>query len=207
MPVSLSLMFQSVGLFYGLLLPVAVVSLFCLFLLVGLSRGGARVEDVTLAIYCYLAQSLGIMLMTAGGLPALHSVFAGATLSSATYLGLVLTFAFGGILFLWHDSKLVRLNELAKSVPHAVFLYSWKFIGLLITMFSALSFILRLLFYFEGGNADWWVMHTVMLIYGLLLSWFTLEPAGRPLPFVRSVGTVAMQSTSPKKAVAKKKKK
>lgn len=173
---TLTSMFETVGLFYGFSLPVIILFVFMLFTLPVVVRPSLRAEAVSQAAYCYLAQMLGILLMTAGALPALYAVFSLQTLSEATYIGLLLVFAIGGLLFLWHDGHLRHIDAASKAIPGAIFFVTWKFIGLLICAFAGLSFVLKLLMLEEQPN-HWWVPYLLMLLYGLIISWFTLHRA------------------------------
>jgi hypothetical protein len=173
-PMSLSMMFESVGLFHGLLLPVVVLGMFILLALPAVFRPSARAEAITLAAYCYLAQMLGVMLMTAGSLPALYAVFAQRPLTETTYIGLLIVFGIGGLIFLWHDSHLHKIDLASRAIPGALFAMTWKFIGLLVTVFAGLSLILRLMLVNEQ-TGDWWVTNLIMLVYGMVLCWFTLH--------------------------------
>ena len=81
-PISTTALFQSVGIFSGFLLPIAVLLLFVVLVLPGLARAGTKPESLALAAYGYLAQSLGVILMTAGGLPAVYAVISHQVLAS-----------------------------------------------------------------------------------------------------------------------------
>jgi hypothetical protein len=175
-PMSMTALFESVGLFYGVFLPLGVFALFTIFTLPAAFRQTASADAVCFAAYCYLGQMLGVLLMTAGGLPALYAVFAMQPLSEMTYLGLLLVFAIGGLLFLWNDNHLRTIDPAARTVPGSVFFATWKFIGLLVTVFASLSFVLKLMLVVQL-DPRWWVPHMIMLLYGLILSWFTLHRA------------------------------
>ncbi len=182
-PISTTALFQSVGIFSGFMLPIAILLLFVILVLPGLTRSGAKPESLALAAYCYLAEALGIILMTAGGLPAVYAVVSHQLLTSSTYMGLLSLFIIGGSIFLWHDSLLRDVDSDSKAVPAALFFYSWKFIGLVVVLFTGLSFILQWLVNTNSQIGDTWTVHLVMLLYGLLLCWFTLPaPAVRPAP-------------------------
>jgi hypothetical protein len=219
-PLSLSSMFQSLGISYGPMLPVMILVLFTLVMLPSVIRQGARAENVAYATYCYMAQLLGILLMTAGLLPALYAVFAMQPLAEVSYLGLMLVFAIGGGVFLWHDMALRGIDAASKAVPGALFFGTWKFTGLLVTTFAGISFALRLMMAAERTEG-WWILHLLMLIYGLAICWFTLSrrpsdtvvstaPVARPVAVTqtKTVTTVTpvvpVKKTVPMKAKTKK---
>ncbi len=201
-PITVTAMFQSVGIFSGFLMPVAILLLFVILVLPGLARVGTKPETLALAAYGYLAQSLGIILMTAGGLPAVYAVVAHQILPSNTYLGLLILFIIGGVTYLWHDSMLQKVDTVSKAIPAALFFYSWKFIGLLIALFASLSFMLEFLVGAEGQPYGWWNVHLVMLLYGLLLCWFTIKPHAapavqRPAPIMKPRTVIASKAKKP----------
>lgn len=175
MPMSPTMMFQSVGLLGGLFLPLIVLLLFAILVLPGVLHGSGKPHAIGKAAYNYLAASLGIVLMSAGGLPAVYAVFARQPLSTGSYTGLLLVFAVGGLTFLWHDARLEKSDSASKALPASLFFFTWKFIGLLVSLFAGLSFVLRIIARTDTGASDWWVIHLIMLLYGLLLSWFTIN--------------------------------
>lgn len=213
-PSSLDALFQNVGLPYGMILPVVVVSLLALIALAGVLRGGSP-WDITYATYCYCAEAIGIILITTGSLPVLLAVLTGQLLESDTYVGLLFVFAIGGILFLWHDAVLRGIDASAKAVPGALFFFSWKLIGLLLASFALLSLILSVVI--ETIQLQSAVMHITVLAYGVALSWFTQVQRSRPSVTTRSLtGTkplspvAALKTKKPavaKKAMGSKKKK
>lgn len=193
-PMSTTAMFQSVGIFSGFLLPIAILLLFVLLMLPGLARTGAKPESLALATYGYLAESLGIILMTAGGLPAVYAVVAHQILASNTYLGLLVLFIIGGITYLWHDAMLSDVDTVSKSIPSSLFFYTWKLIGLIVTLFASLSFLLEWLLNSNNHTEGWWMVHVVMLLYGLLVSWFTVQPSlSSPSPRIAPVRPILIK--------------
>jgi hypothetical protein len=211
-PISTTAMFQSVGIFSGFLLPVAILVLFVVLVLPGLARTGTKPETLALAAYCYLAEALGVILMTAGGLPAVYAVVSHQLLASNTYLGLLILFIIGGIIYLRHDAKLRTVDADSKAIPAALFFYSWKFIGLVIVLFTCLSFVLDWLVNTAPGHTDTWTVDLVMLLYGLLLCWFTIPvpvaEAPSPLlttkrPVFKPRSTMAMAAKAKKPAIKK----
>lgn len=172
--ISLESMLTSVGLTYGLAMPVIVLVVFILLTLPAVFRPSVRAEAICFAAYCCLAQMLGILLMSAGGLPALYAVFAQEPLSEIGYVGLLFLFAVGGVLFLWHDSRLQTIDAASAAIPAFIFFFTWKFIGLLITVFAGLSFMLQIIHTIPRDD-NWWVTHLIMLLYGLVITWFALR--------------------------------
>lgn len=189
-PVSLSTMFQEVGLSYGWSMPV--------FLLVGLalltiavSHDTGKPSQKLRVLYCHMMEFLGVLLMTAGALPALYAVFSMQPLSQIAYVGLLLVFAAGGLLFLWHDARLQEIEANARETADALFLNVWKLTGVLVVVFTGLSLLLRLMLS-TGNNDAWWVMHLTMFLYGLVLCWFTLH---RPAPVRPATRTLFPKKT------------
>jgi hypothetical protein len=177
-PVSLSSMFQNVGLSYGWSLPVLLLVGLAVLSLAVARDGGTSAKRIR-ALYCHLMEFVGVLLMTAGALPALYAVFSAQPLSQITYVGLLFVFATGGLLFLWHDARLGEIEPAARETADALFKNAWKLMGVLVVIFTGLSLLLRVLL--AADRADgWWVMHLTMFLYGLVLCWFTLHRHDAP---------------------------
>lgn len=141
---------------------------------IAVSRDGGTPAERTRAIYCIIMECIGILLMTAGALPALYAVFSVQPLSQITYVGLMFVFAIGGLLFLRHDAYLQQLNTTARETAETIFFYTWKLMGTLTVVFTGLSLFVHSIT--ATAQADgWWVAHLTMLLYGLILCWFTLH--------------------------------
>jgi len=171
----LSMLFGSIGVFYGILLPVLVVQIMALFFMPCLLNRAGKPEEIGKAVFCYMVQGFGIVLMALGGLPTIFSVLARQSLPTATYAGLLFVFAAGGLAFLWHDYLARGLDPAARAVPAAICHYSWRFVGFVLTVLSTLSMVLRMLLGSTLLYEGWWVMHTVVLLFGLILLWATAE--------------------------------
>lgn len=204
LPFSPASMFGSLGMTPALFVPVIVLLLFVVMVLPGLSRPGVKPESLARAAYGYLAQSIGIILMTTGGLPAVYAVIAQQALSSNMYLGLLLVFVIGGLTYLWHDNFVRSIDGASKAIPAALFFYSWKFIGLLVMLFAGLTYLLNALANAGHEPLDWWISPFVLFLYGFLLSWFTFR---RPdLPVMKTpVAIPTMKSQAPAKKTVKPK--
>ncbi len=189
-PVSLSNMFQEVGLSYGWSMPVLLLVGLAL-LAIALSHDNGKPSDRLRALYCHIMEFIGVLLMTAGALPALYAVFSMQPLSQITYVGLLFVFAAGGLLFLWHDARLQEIDAGARETTDALFLNTWKLTGMLVVVFTGLSLLLRVMLAAENTN-NWWVMHLTMLLYGLVLCWFTLH---RPAPVRPVTRTMFVKKT------------
>ncbi len=198
-PSSLDSFFQNINLPYGMSLPIAALALIALFAVPGMLRGG-HAWHTAAAAYHYLAQSLGVILLTAGGVPVVQAVLSGQEIENVSYIALLFVFAIGGLLLLWNDGKLRHIDAASKAVAGALFFYTWKLIGLLVTIFSALSLLLSIVLGALGAGTDTMVSmtHVTMLVYGLLLSWFTSGP--------KRGGTVTTRTLVPVSSAAKKSK-
>src|SRR3989344_625459 len=108
-----SALFSGVGMFYGLTLPIGILMLITVLFVPSLAHSaGVKPMALGKAVYSYLLQATGILLMTLGGLPALYSVVARTQYEASAYLGLLVLFACGGFTFLWHDMLLATWNPL-----------------------------------------------------------------------------------------------
>ena len=176
--------------FYGLTLPIGILLLITVLFVPSLAHSaGVKPMALGKAVYSYLLQATGILLMTLGGLPALYSVVARTQYEASAYLGLLVLFACGGFTFLWHDHAARDLEPAARAVPHAIYLFTFKMMGYVLTLLSILSLVLTILLGMPS-EPNWWIMPTLLLLDGLLLSWCTRD----------------QKAPSPFKATAKKKK-
>ena len=96
---TISQLFGSAAVFYGLMLPVFTAILLCLLLIPAFLKG-ARIVESGRAAYCVLAEGFGILLMAFGGLPTLASVLARVSLPPMTYASLLFTFVVAGLFLL-----------------------------------------------------------------------------------------------------------
>lgn len=172
-PVSLSVMFQEVGLSYGWSMPVLLLVGIGI-LTIAVSHDGGKPSERLRALYCHLIEFIGVLLMTAGALPALYAVFSKQPLTQITYVGLMMVFAVGGLLFLWHDARRHEVPVAARETADAIFLNLWKLTGMLVIIFTVLSFLLKTMLIMDKTNG-WWIIHLTMLLYGLVLCWFTIH--------------------------------
>jgi len=179
--------FELVGMFYSLVLPLLLLFIMTLIFIASMQQPGAKAKQVGEAIYSYLMQTVGVILMTIGALPTIYSVLSGRGYSSITYLGLLMVFSIGGVIFLWHDHHEQAIDTASKAVPGAIYFYMFKILGHLLTIFAGLSLLLTIIFS-GGGDPEWWMTPMIMLFYGLLLCWCTTED---------SVGQTSMFKTIP----------
>ncbi|OGJ54915.1 hypothetical protein A3D11_02965 [Candidatus Peribacteria bacterium RIFCSPHIGHO2_02_FULL_49_16] len=183
-------------------------ALFALILIPSLARDAAKPQDIGEAMYCYFAQSTGIILMSVGGLPILYSVLTRVPLASLTYSALLFIFAIGGLVFLWHDHISHHLPESAVLVIRTVYLFAWKFIGFIIFLFTLISFVLHILL--NGTvTTDILLIHLIVALYGLVLWWTTREFSLSIPPFFhhKKIRLAMLTPSKPEKAKAPKKKK
>ncbi|MBU0458282.1 hypothetical protein KJ652_04430 [Patescibacteria group bacterium] len=165
--------FGSVGVVYGLLVPLFIILLFAVFAIASLNNAGAKPKSVVKATYCYLMMGVGILLMTIAAIPTVSSVLANMSYASATYVGLLVVFAVGGSLFLFHDNMIRALDASSQVVPSLIYLYTIKIIGTLTAVLSGLSILLTLIL--GGAPEGWWVTPLTMFLYGFVLYVSTRE--------------------------------
>lgn len=128
---------------------------------------GAKARNTAQAMYCTIMMSIGVLLMTISAIPTVTSVLAGESYASETYLGLLIVFAAGGSIFLWHDHWIRTLDPASRLVPSLIFLFTVKTIGTLITLLAGLSVILTLTL--GGAEYGWWIMPLTLFLYGAVL--------------------------------------
>lgn len=215
-PSSLDGVFQNINLPYGTFLPLGIIVLLSLVTLAGIVRGG-NAWDIAYATYCYVAQAIGIILIVTGSVPVLLAVLSGQLLSNDTYLGLLFVFALGGILFLWHDATLRGLDPVAKAVPGALFFFTWKLVGLMVSAYALLTLVMTTVVTLSTPGSAFpiqhGIVHITMLLFGLGLGWFTqVQSPARPSVTTRRLAHPTMPAIAAKakrpvaKAVKRKKK-
>lgn len=190
-------MFGFIGVFYGLLLPLLLLQLMALLFIPALLKEKGDAMEVGKAIYCVLLQGLGLILLTAGGIPTLYSVLSGNMLYDRQYLALLLIFAVGGLLFLWHDHLIRSVDKSVRAVPQTILFFVVRFIGVGAISFSALSLVLSVLLKEETLQPNWWILHTIVFIYGTFLWWCTsFDHLGKDLFKTGPIGFVTKASRS-----------
>lgn len=164
------------------LLPLGVLLVLSVALVPCLIAPGAKVGSAVKALYCYVLQCIGIAMMTAGALPAVYGVLEKFSIgverfSAEMYLSLLMLFCCGGVTFLRHEQISEKIDDASRRVPALLFWYSFKAIGFILSVVSALLLLFTTLL-LQPLNGTWWITPVVMLLYGLLLSWCTRWPAG-----------------------------
>ncbi|PIR52614.1 hypothetical protein COU76_05485 [Candidatus Peregrinibacteria bacterium CG10_big_fil_rev_8_21_14_0_10_49_10] len=200
----LSTIFSFVSVFYGLLVPLLVLQAVALLFIPSLMKPGAQPSGVGAAIFSYLMESVGILLMTVGALPTVISVLAGVELSGTTYFTLLVLFAAGGLLFLWHDNRVREIEDASRAVPATIFMYMFKIMGFLIVFLWVLSLFTTLM---QGIPTEqgWWILPLVMIVYGTLLTWCThAETRSGTQSVFRSITTSSSSARKTKKAPLRK---
>lgn len=193
----LSTIFAFIGSFYGLIVPLLIMTLVTLLFFAGLASPGAKPRSVGEAIVCYLLHAASVLLMTIGALPTVFSVFAGIAYTGRTYIALLLVFAVGGMLFLIQDQAARGIDSASRAVVEAIYMTTLKLIGYVVTLLATLSLLLSIvLLSFQPG---WWVAPFTYLLFGLLLSWCIKDH--NDLTFFKniSVATVASKALKPAK--------
>ena len=180
----LATMFGTVGVVYGLVVPLVFVTIFAVFLITSQLKPGVKARSVAQATYCHIMMGVGLLLMTIAAIPTVASVLGGISYSGSTYFSLLVLFAIGGALYLRHDQWVHSIDSASKLIPALIYLYTIKSIGMLIVTLSGLSIVLT--FILGNTESDWWVMPLTALLYGLLLSWCTRSEKS-PTPFFQSL--------------------
>ncbi|MBI3619420.1 hypothetical protein HY213_05310 [Candidatus Peregrinibacteria bacterium] len=168
---------------FGIMAAVGVLELLTLGFIPALLQRDAAPKLVGKAIYCYLMQMFGILLMTLSGLPAVGSVLAGLSYSSSVYLALLIIFTLGGLIFLWHENVAHTIDDASRAVPFAIFYYTFKTVGFVLMSSTVLFLILTMLLHQTELDPTWWVSPVLFFLYGILLSWSTRWPYGHHLNF------------------------
>lgn len=169
--------------------PIGTLLLFTLIFIAALLRPGTQPAAVGRAIFNHVMQALGVGLMSISGIPACYAVIERLMMNqerftTEIYVALLVLFAAGGLLFLWHEDN-GELHSPSQSVVSAIFLSMYRLIGMLLIIIFGLSIVLTLLF--DGAKAapSWWIMPGLLFLFGLLLTWC--------VPWPRQVVEVKME--------------
>jgi len=199
MSMSLASLLQMNVVAYAIVLPLITLALLFLLCVPAFMRSSARPMDIARAAFHCLAQSVGIVFMIAGSLPALQVVISNQALNATMYMGLLTVFAVGGLLFLWNEVQLKEMGVAAKEIPETLYFYTWKFIGLIVVLVSGISLMLNLLFSPQDFLSGGWMSHVIMFFYGMLISFFTLTR-----PHITAAAPARIVPTAAKKKAGKK---
>lgn len=172
-----SLFSQNNASLYLFVLPVILGQVLALLFVPSMLKSGAQTQAIGRAVYSYIGQSVGILLMAAAALPTFYAVLARDAYPNSVYIAFLFVFAFGGMTFLWHDYLSSTVDPTSRQVPFLIHFYTWKLVGLLLLLFSSLSLVLQVVFV-QGGleQAVSWELHLVSMIFGLALCWCTALP-------------------------------
>ena len=180
---AISTIFASVGLIYGLLLPLFLSVVLAFFMMVSLHQSGARPAGTGKALYCYLQQSFGILLMALSGLPSIESILNGKPFAANTYMALLILFTVGGLIFLWHDFAVRSVQEPSRAVPYVIYFYTFRFLGFVLAILAFLSLLLSMLLGPRPLPVDFWVSPVVLFLFGTVLTWSTHNEPLDQTPF------------------------
>jgi len=177
---------------FALLVGVVAVELLAFLLLARTMEQSGQPENVGRAIFGYTMLLVSVLLMALSAVPSLIAVFGGAGFTAEVYFSLVLVFATGGILFLWHDYRLRELPAEARRVPATIYHFTVKSMGQLSLVLSVLYLTLAIALD-STATAGWWSMPLTILLFGLFLIFMTLDmprkaakaAAAKPAPIRR----------------------
>jgi len=192
-------MFGFIGVFYGVLLPLVLIQFLALLFIPTLLNHKGDAIEAGKAIYCIILQGLGLILLTTGSIPTVYSVLSGNLLQDRQYLALILIFAVGGFLFLWHDYLLLSVDKSVRVIPQTILFFAVRLVGIAAIVFSVLSLVLSALLQQGPLEPTWWIIHTIVFIYGTLLWWCTsFDHLGKDLFKTGPFGFVGKSSRSVK---------
>lgn len=155
------------------------------------------------AVFSYLMMSIGVVLMSFGAIPSITAVLSSVAFTPEQYLGLLLMFAAGGILYLWTDQQVRLMDPEAKKVPSVVFHFAFKMLGYLSILFAAVAVAMAVAFQ-ATATPGWWSIPVITLIYGSVLCWATASEEYR-LSWVGKNIDAALSQESTRAGKGKKK--
>lgn len=190
---------------FGLIIGVVVIQLLIFLLLAKAIGDSQNPREVGSAIFGYIMLAIGVILMSLSAITALMGLLGETTFNTEVYLSLVLVFAIGGLLYLWHDYRLREIPQKIKSVPETIYFFAIKTIGQLSLVLAILYLSLSITLT-SGQPERWWSMPLSILIYGLFLTWITSETGSKAKKVTKahSIKPVAKKKTTAKKRRAKK---
>lgn len=157
---------------------ILMTFLLSILLIPSLLPPGARPEGAARALFNYLMQVVGIILMVASGFPAVVSVLTGASFVPQSYLFLLIIFATGGLTFLWYEQHISKIDPASRAVPALIFHSLFKFLGFFTTFTAALTILSTLLFVPHAAlSGQWWPSPLLLLAFGIFLLWCTASPS------------------------------
>ncbi len=176
-------------------LPLGTLLLFTLIFIAALLRPGTQPAAIGKAIYNHVLQALGVGLMSISGIPACYAVIEQLVMgqerfTTEIYVALLVLFATGGLLFLWHEESSEAVSP-SQAVVSAIFLSMYRLIGMCLVVIFGLSMVLTVLF--DGNRAvpSWWIMPGLLFLFGVLLSWC--------VPWPRQTTATEVKPVSPEK--------
>lgn len=169
------------SMFSLLIVPLAIVQLFAVLFIPSMLVPGAKPMAVGKAVYAYTMQTVGIILMVGGAFPALYGVlqklvYPEELYTTEIYIALLVLFATGGLLFLWHEQMAQSVDEMSRRVTAALFWFFWRAVGALSLIFAVLSLLLTMLLTPQPLEPDWWIIPVLTLAFGWLLCYATRMP-------------------------------
>ncbi|MDD3897021.1 MAG: hypothetical protein PHU04_04265 [Candidatus Peribacteraceae bacterium] len=180
---------------FGLILGVVALQLIAFFLLARLLESSPKPRETGRAIFGYIMLAIGALLMCVSAITALMGVLGQTNFNTEVYLGLVLIFTVGGLLYLWHDYRLREVPQECRRIPEIIYFFAMKAIGQLSLVLSVLYLSLSITL--AGNQAErWWSMPLAIFLFGFFLTWLTGESAPRK--------TAVAAATSAKTARGKK---
>ena len=187
----------------SVLQPLLLISIL-IFLLVPRDGSKKELEQHSDAIFGHCMLVVGVILMSITAIPTLMAVVSPIAFEPHEYLGLLLIFAAGGIVYLWVDQHLRTLNAAVLKMPSVVYKMTIKFIGSVSLLYSAISLSLAIAFQATHA-AGWWSLSFVSFFYGGILCWFTSKDAARVFAAVQSNLQPEVKKATPQKKKAAKK--
>jgi hypothetical protein len=161
---------------FGLIIGVVIVQLLAFLLLAKMLSEAQNPRELGRAIFGYVMLGIGALLMSLSALTALMGILGETTFDTAVYVSLVLIFAVGGLLYLWHDYRLRETPQECKRVPGIIYFFAMKAIGQLALVLSVLYLSLSITL--SDNQADrWWSMPLSIFLFGFFLTWLTGETA------------------------------
>jgi uncharacterized membrane protein len=151
-------------------IPVIMMLVFGILMIASfVGSPGANLEHVGRAILCYLMKSFGLALMVLSFGPVLLNVLTGGVITMQALIAPILVFTIGAWCMVQFNITAQTIEPSARAIPHAIFLFTFEFIGIIVSIVSGLSLITSILY--VDNFHDWaYQLPVVGLLIGLLIA-------------------------------------
>lgn len=182
--------------------PILLVFVIGLFFLASTATQSKDPKQVFSAWLQVVMKAAGALLMMFAVFMTIIALLDSLSYGTELFVGLVLSFSVGGILFLWSDQRLREMADEFTKVPSAMYNVLFTAIGYLLVTSSGLLFSTLV-----ASNATsepyWWYFPVIILLFGILICAMTSNITS-PTPVKQVAKTTKKTTSTVKKTVRRK---